>query len=88
VVVATNPDEGTSGTLAEEARRKAGEREAHILRDGPRLYPIELNELSSGLLAILARMESARDVLNSSAERDRGARTTLTPPAATIRLNI
>lgn len=69
MTVATTPDEGTGATLTEEARRKAEEREAHILGDGPRLHPIELNELSSGLLAILARMESVNDVLNSG---DRG----------------
>lgn len=72
MTAATKPDDGTSATLTEEARRKAEEREAHILGDGPRLHPIELNELSSGLLAILARMESVNDVLNSSAEGDRG----------------
>jgi len=66
------PDAATGATLTGEARRKAEEREAHILGDGPRLHPIELNELSSGLLAILARMESVNDVLNSGAEGDRG----------------
>lgn len=54
--------------LTEAARRKAEEREAHILGDGPRLQPLELNELSSDLLAILAQMESVNSVLNSNAE--------------------
>ena len=58
--------------LTEAARRKAEEREAHILGDGPRLQPLELNELSSDLLAILAQMESVNSVLNSNAEGDRG----------------
>lgn len=55
-----------------EARRRAEDREAHILGAGPRLQPIELNEISSGLLAILARMESVNVVLNSNADGDRG----------------
>jgi alkylhydroperoxidase family enzyme len=42
------------------------------LGNGPRLNPIELNELSSGLLAILSRMQSVNGALNSSAEGDRG----------------
>ncbi len=33
---------------------------------------MELNELSSDLLAILAQMESVNSVLNSNAEGDRG----------------
>ena len=72
MIGASKPGEGTSTTLTEEVRRRAEEREAHILGDGPRLHPIELNELSSGLLAILARMESVNDVLDSNAEGDRG----------------
>jgi alkylhydroperoxidase family enzyme len=66
------PDATKGAALTAVARRKAEEREAHILGDGPRLHPIELNELSSGLLAILARMESVNDVLKSGAEGDRG----------------
>jgi alkylhydroperoxidase family enzyme len=58
--------------VTEQARRLAEEREAHILGDGPRLLPIELSEISTGLLAILARFESVNDVLKSNAEGDRG----------------
>ncbi len=65
-------EEGTGATLTEAIRRQAEEREAHVLGNGPRLDPIALHELSSGLLAILARMESVNEVLNSSAEGDRG----------------
>jgi alkylhydroperoxidase family enzyme len=67
-----NPTTKSGATLTEKARCKAEEREAHVLGDGPRLQPIELNELSSGLLAILQRMEGVNDVLKSGAEGDRG----------------
>lgn len=63
---------GQGPTLPEEEQRKTAAREAHILGDGPRLKPLELTELSSGLLAILARMESVNGVLNSGAAGDRG----------------
>lgn len=68
----TKPSENAAVPLTAEARRKAEEREAHILGDGPRLHPIELNEISNGLLAILAQMETVNDVLQSDAEGDRG----------------
>jgi alkylhydroperoxidase family enzyme len=68
----TKPTPAAGATLTAAARRNAEEREAHILGDGPRLHPIELNELSSGLLAILAQMESVNGVLKSDAEGDRG----------------
>ena len=69
---ATKLHPGTDATLTREALRQAEEREAHILGDGPRLQPIELNEVSAGLLKILERMESVNGVLQSSAEGDRG----------------
>ena len=69
-VALLNP--GTGTPLTADARRQAEEREAHILGDGPRLQPIELNEVSSGLLKILQRMETVNGVLQSSAEGDRG----------------
>ena len=69
-VALLNP--GTGTPLSAEARRQAEEREAHILGDGPRLQPIELNEVSSGLLKILERMETVNGILQSSAEGDRG----------------
>jgi alkylhydroperoxidase family enzyme len=47
------------------------EREARIFGDGPRLQPIEVNELSSALLDLLKRFESVNGVLQSSAEGDR-----------------
>jgi hypothetical protein len=72
VTKAATPHPLTRATLTGEARRQAEEREAHILGDGPRLQPIELNEVSSGLLKILERMETVNDVLQSSAEGDRG----------------
>lgn len=68
----TQPDAATRATLTEEAIRRADERERHILGDGPRLHPIELNELSSELVAILARMERVDGVLNSNASGERG----------------
>jgi hypothetical protein len=52
--------------------KQAIEREAQILGDGPRLLPIELKELTPGLLAILTRMESVNGTLQASAEGDRG----------------
>jgi alkylhydroperoxidase family enzyme len=58
--------------VSEEARRKAEEREAYILGDGPRLEPLKTDELSAGLLAIIERMESVNGVLLSGAEGDRG----------------
>ncbi len=58
--------------LTDEALARAEQREAHVLGDGPRLQPIELTELTSELLAILVRMESVNDVLQSGAEGDRG----------------
>jgi len=64
-------DTGTTA-LTDEARRKAEEREAHILGGGPRLQPIEVNEVSSGLLHILERFETVNGVLQSNAEGDRG----------------
>jgi alkylhydroperoxidase family enzyme len=72
VTKAATPHPLTRGTLTGEARQQAEEREAHILGDGPRLQPIELNEVSSGLLKILERMETVNGVLQSSAEGDRG----------------
>jgi alkylhydroperoxidase family enzyme len=59
-------------TLSEEARQQAEKREAQVLGDGPRLPPIELNEVSSGLLNILARMNTVNEVLQSSVAGDRG----------------
>lgn len=69
---ATQPEDSSGATLTATARRAADEREAHILGNGPRLHPVELIELSSGLLAILAQMENVNEVLKSSAEGDRG----------------
>jgi alkylhydroperoxidase family enzyme len=66
------PEATAGATLSEEAQRKADEREAYILGDGPRLHPIKPDELSSDLLAIMARMERVNDVLKSGAEGDRG----------------
>jgi alkylhydroperoxidase family enzyme len=70
VTAAMRPDQ--SGTLTEQAREKAEAREAHVLGDGPRLRPMEPNELSSDLLALLAQMKNVHDVLYSGAEGDRG----------------
>ncbi|MDB5972231.1 MAG: carboxymuconolactone decarboxylase [Hydrocarboniphaga sp.] len=67
----TKPDKDPA-TLTLEARRKAEAREAQVLGDGPRLQPIELNEISGGLLAILARMEGVNGALKSDADGDRG----------------
>jgi alkylhydroperoxidase family enzyme len=50
----------------------AEEREAHIFGAGPRILPIELNEISSGLLTLLERFENVNRVLQSNAEGDRG----------------
>jgi alkylhydroperoxidase family enzyme len=47
-------------------------REAYILGGGPRLQPLELNELSPALLDILERFENVNRVLQSDAEGDRG----------------
>jgi alkylhydroperoxidase family enzyme len=58
--------------LSEAARQQADQREAQILGDGPRVQPIELTELSSELVNILARMEEVNEVLQSNAEGDRG----------------
>ena len=58
VTKAATPHPFTGATLTGKARQQAEEREAHILGDGPRLQPIELNEVSSGLLKILERMET------------------------------
>ena len=69
---ATKRNHGAGAALPGEAQRQAEDREAHIFGDGPRLPPIELNEVSSGLLKILERMETVNDVLQSSAEGDRG----------------
>ena len=63
---------GGDATLTDEARRQAEKREAHILGDGPRLQPIDVNEISSGLLHILQQMENVNGVLQSNAEGDRG----------------
>lgn len=84
---ATQSDAGTDAPLTAQARLQAEAREAYIFGDGPRLEPVELNELSSGLLAIMTRMESVNGVLQSGAEGDRGGtqdlRTqVLTDPAA------
>jgi alkylhydroperoxidase family enzyme len=68
----TKPNADARTTLTESARRRAEEREAHILGDGPRLQPIELNRLSSDLLQIMAQMESVNGVLQSNTEGDRG----------------
>jgi alkylhydroperoxidase family enzyme len=70
----TTVEEAKPGEDAAAAalRRKAEQREAQILGAGPRLQPMELNELSGGLLAILARMESVNLVLQSNADGDRG----------------
>jgi alkylhydroperoxidase family enzyme len=72
VTKATKQHPGTGATLTDEQLRQAEVREAHILGDGPRLQPIELNEVSAGLLKILERMETVNGVLQSSAEGDRG----------------
>lgn len=69
---ATKQHPVAGATLTGEELRQAEEREAHILGDGPRLQPIELNEVSAGLLKILERMETVNGVLQSSAEGDRG----------------
>ncbi len=62
----------SDNTTAKIDQQEAEAREAHIFGDGPRLQPIELNQISSGLLAILAQMESVNGILQSSAEGDRG----------------
>jgi alkylhydroperoxidase family enzyme len=72
VTEATKQQPGAGATLTGEELRQAEEREAHILGDGPRLQPIELNEVSAALLKILERMETVNGVLQSGAEGDRG----------------
>jgi alkylhydroperoxidase family enzyme len=62
----------TGNALTEEARQQAEARETRILGDGPRLEPMELNQISGSLLAILTQMESVNDILQSGAEGDRG----------------
>jgi alkylhydroperoxidase family enzyme len=59
-------------TLSKNAKRETTAREEQIFGDGPRLQPIELNQISNGLLAILAQMERVNGILQSSAEGDRG----------------
>jgi alkylhydroperoxidase family enzyme len=63
---------GAGESLSAKDKRQADERETYVLGDGPRLEPLPLNEISSGLIAILKQMENVNDVLNSNAEGDRG----------------
>jgi alkylhydroperoxidase family enzyme len=72
VTKATKQHPDIGATLTGEELRQAEVREADILGDGPRLQPIELTEVSAGLLKILGRMETVNGVLQSSAEGDRG----------------
>jgi alkylhydroperoxidase family enzyme len=72
VTEATKRHQDTGATATGDARRQAEEREAHILGDGPRLQPVELNEVSSGLLKLLERFATVNGALQSNAEGDRG----------------
>lgn len=68
----TQPRSNPSVAPTDEALRRAELREAQVLGTGPRIDPIDLKQISSGLVAILARMESVNGALNSNAEGDRG----------------
>jgi len=56
-----------------DAAGKIEARQAEILGSGPRLAPIDLNHISSGLIAILTRMETVNVALHSSDDSDRGS---------------
>jgi alkylhydroperoxidase family enzyme len=64
--------DGSGSPLSAQAQQQAEEREAYVLGNGPRLQPIEVSELSSGLLKILQRLESVNGAVQSNAEGDRG----------------
>jgi alkylhydroperoxidase family enzyme len=56
----------------EQARRQAEEREAYILGNGPRLQAVDPRDLTGGVLDIIDRFERVNQVLNNSADGDRG----------------
>jgi len=60
--------------LSDEALQRAQLREAYVLGEGPRLEPVELNDISTELLQILNRLDRVNAALHSGTPADRGGK--------------